>query len=163
MNTFRISFLSEVLEGLKGKEIPRSRLVYLRARLRNRIYNLVVSEFQRQHGKKADLASRIGRDPAQITRWLSSPSNWTLDTISDLMAAMGTEPGLSIALLSEKYKGKDNSVAIRPSPGAMRIVHIGQFKNMSVEQASEQTAQTTPTSVTSYSPQPQQSSAEATQ
>src|ERR1700682_1291738 len=99
MNTSRISFLSEIFEGLKGKKIPQSRLVYLRARLRNRIYDLVVSEFLRQHGKKADLASRIGRDRAQITRWLSSPSNWTLDTISDLMAAMGTEPKLSVELL----------------------------------------------------------------
>jgi hypothetical protein len=134
MNTSRTSFLSEVFEGLKGKRIPQSRLVYLRARLRNRIYDLIASEFLRQHGKKVDLASRIGRDPAQITRWLSSPSNWTLDTISDLMAAMGTEPEFSVAVLSEKKKARDEPVhrALKPDNvlveklNALPIPH-GQF------------------------------------
>jgi transposase-like protein len=100
MDTSPTSFLSEIREGPKGREIPKHKLAYFRARLRNRIYDLVVSEFARQQemtgATKADLARRIGRDPAQLTRWLSSPSNWTLDTISDLMTAMGTEPQFAV-------------------------------------------------------------------
>ncbi|MGH7813214.1 MAG: helix-turn-helix domain-containing protein [Candidatus Binataceae bacterium] len=106
MITSPTSFLSEILEGIGGKEIPPHQLAYFRVRLRNRIHDLVVSEFgRRQKVKKAtkmDLARRIGREPAQITRWLSAPSNWTLDTISDLMIAMGTEPALGVESLAER-------------------------------------------------------------
>ena len=96
METSPTLFLSEILEGIEGQEIPKHKLAYLRARLRNRIYDLVLSEFVRlqkdKGATKADLARRIGRDAALISRWLSAPSNWTLDTVSDLLAAMAAEP-----------------------------------------------------------------------
>jgi len=106
MDTSPISFLSEILEGIEGEEIPKHKLAYFRARLRNRIYDLVVSEFallqEQKNATKADLARRIGRDAAQVSRWLSAPSNWTLDTISDLLIAMASEPKLGIDLLKDK-------------------------------------------------------------
>src|SRR5208282_3088978 len=37
---------------------------------------------------KKELAIRLGKDPAQITRWLSAPSNFELDTLSDILLAM---------------------------------------------------------------------------
>jgi hypothetical protein len=106
MDTSPTSFLSEILEGIEGKEIPKHKLAYFRARLRSRIYDLVVSEFdqlqKQENATKADLARRIGRDAALISRWLSAPSNWTLDTISDLLIAMASEPKLGIDLLKDK-------------------------------------------------------------
>jgi hypothetical protein len=63
-----------------------------------------LSEFARQESEnetsRADLARRIGRKPEQITRWLGSPGNWTLDTVSDLLLGMGLELGLSIKSIS---------------------------------------------------------------
>ena len=80
------SFLHEIENFLV---IPLEKLAYFRARLQDRIYDLIVREFLRkvEAGEitKADLAERIDKDPAQITRYLASPSNWTLDTISDLL------------------------------------------------------------------------------
>ncbi len=38
---------------------------------------------------KAFLARRLGKDPAQINRLLAAPGNWTIETYSDLLLAMG--------------------------------------------------------------------------
>jgi hypothetical protein len=73
--------------------IPLGTLAYLRAELRNLFHELVLVEFVRQkesgslHGAK--LARRIGKDAAVLTRLLGGPGNWTLDTVSDLLAGMG--------------------------------------------------------------------------
>jgi hypothetical protein len=36
---------------------------------------------------KADLARSLGKEPSQITRWLGSTGNLTLETLSDLLFA----------------------------------------------------------------------------
>lgn len=99
------SFLSEILEGEK---IPLGKLAYFRERLRNRLYDLVINEFLKQEKTKnltrADVARRIGRRREQVTRWFGAPGNWTIDTVSDLMLAMGTEPNFSIGSLREEEK-----------------------------------------------------------
>lgn len=103
-------FLSEILEGEK---IPLGKLAYFRERLRNQLYELVITEFLDQEKTKnltrAELARRIGRRPEQITRWLGAPGNWTIDTVSDLMLAMGTEPELSIADLSDQQPDNNHA------------------------------------------------------
>jgi transcriptional regulator with XRE-family HTH domain len=70
-------------------------IVYFRTRCRNRFYQAVVAYFaaQAQHKglTQVELAKLLGKDAAQINRWLSGPGNWTLDTISDLLLAMNAE------------------------------------------------------------------------
>jgi transcriptional regulator with XRE-family HTH domain len=117
MDTSPTSFLSEILEGIEGSEIPKHKLAYFRARLRNRIYDLVISEFaklQEEKGvSKADLANRIGRDAAQISRWLSAPSNWTLDTISDLLIAMRAELQLGVQVVGAQVQSSEPHLAAK--------------------------------------------------
>jgi len=88
----QMSFLSEILEW---KPIPEDKLVYFRERLRNRLPSAILDAFikrAKQKGlKQCDLATRIGRTRAQITRWFSTPSNLTLDSISDLMVGLGMD------------------------------------------------------------------------
>ena len=88
----QMSFLSEILEG---KPIPEDTLVYFRERLRDRLHSAILEAFirrSRENGlKQADLAIRIHRTRAQITRWFSTPSNLTLDSISDLMVGLGMD------------------------------------------------------------------------
>lgn len=96
-------FLSEILED---KPIPIGKLSYFRERFRDHLYELVVEEFLKREAeglKRADLARRIGRRPEQITRWLNSPGNWTLETVSDLVLAVcKAEPKVRLQPLSDR-------------------------------------------------------------
>ena len=75
-------------------KLPRE-MHYYRQRLKNRVFNTLVSFFEREarlNGiTKKDVAARLDRDPAQITRWLSSPGNLTLESISDILFALEAE------------------------------------------------------------------------
>lgn len=105
MNTSQKSFLSDVLNV---DRIPIGKLAYFRGRLTNRIHALVLEEFdllsKADKINKAQLAKRIGREPAQVTRWLGSPGNWTIETFSDLLLAMGYEPTISVRNLAGAAK-----------------------------------------------------------
>ena len=80
--------------------VPDRTLWFYRGRLQHRIYDLIVEEFYRQEDlgeiTKAAVARRLGRRPEQITRWLAAPSNWELDTISDLLVGLRVPPVLTI-------------------------------------------------------------------
>lgn len=84
-------FLSEILEG---KPIPEDKLVYFRERLRDRLHSAILAAFQeraKKGFKQSDLAERIHKKRAQITRWFSTTSNLTLDSVSDLMVGLGMD------------------------------------------------------------------------
>jgi hypothetical protein len=87
-----MSFLSEILEW---KPIPEDKLVYFRERLRDRLHAAILDAFlvrSSERGlKQKDLATRIHRAEGQITRWLSTTSNLTLDSVSDLMVGLAMD------------------------------------------------------------------------
>ena len=87
------ALLSEVHDW-KAK-IPREKLFYFRARLRQRFYAYLLTKFTQVENdeglKKSALARRIGKRNEQITRLLGGPNNLELDTISDLLIGMKAE------------------------------------------------------------------------
>ena len=84
-------------------------IFYFRQRQKNRFYQALVAHFSKlaesEGLSKRDLATLLGKDPSQITRWLSGPGNWTSDTISDLLLAMGAELDFDIVSLSDSSIG----------------------------------------------------------
>ncbi len=85
-------FLSEIGSGLT---IPVGKLAYFQERAHNNWYNYVLTKFleKERTGEltRAQLARRIGRSPAVITRLLGAPGNWTLDTVTDLLLGIAAE------------------------------------------------------------------------
>ncbi|MBL9011120.1 MAG: helix-turn-helix transcriptional regulator [Alphaproteobacteria bacterium] len=83
------------MENTSNNELSIRDLNYYRQRYKNRVFTGLVEFFAKEAETlgvtKRDLAARLQRDPSQITRWLSSPSNLTLETISDLLFALGAE------------------------------------------------------------------------
>ena len=123
MTTSQISFLSEILDG---SPIPINKRAYFQERLKNRLYHLIVSEFQRMNKDKKftqkDLAVRIGKGTDQINRLLSSPGNWTLDTVSDLLIGIASaELEIEIMPISQR--------APRNSHKPQWIINFQQIKN----------------------------------
>jgi hypothetical protein len=86
-------------------QLSKKQVGYYRARLKNRVHQLVLEQFLKLEDgglSRAELARRIYKRPEIITRLLGSPGNWTLDTLSDLMLAMGYEPALSVYNLAHE-------------------------------------------------------------
>lgn len=90
--THQTPFLSEIESG---NPIPIGKLAYLRERTRLRLYDFIVSKFIDQSKKagltQAELGRRVRKSPEVVNRLLGAPGNWTLDTISDLLAGIGAE------------------------------------------------------------------------
>jgi transcriptional regulator with XRE-family HTH domain len=85
MTTSPTSTLSEPHGASK---VPRSTLAYFRARLKHRIYSVIIKEFKKSSLTQADLARRLDMEPAQLSRLLAGPANLTLETVSDTLFAI---------------------------------------------------------------------------
>lgn len=79
----------------ENKRLTDREIFYFRQRNKNKVFQSVVAFFAREAEKrgltKSEIAEALGKDRSQITRWFSGPGNWELDTISDLLLAMGAE------------------------------------------------------------------------
>jgi transcriptional regulator with XRE-family HTH domain len=116
MTISQTSFLSEILSGgeasLTGSVIPAGQRGYFQERLKGRVYSLIVGAFLKQQKlnpnlTQKDIAKRLDKRPEQINRWLSGPSNWTLETISDLLLAIsGAEPSLGVSPLRAETRNQ---------------------------------------------------------
>lgn len=87
------SFRSE-LES--GGPYSAATLAYFAARHRNKLYDLILRKFSDRASSdrqftQAELARRIGKDPATVNRWLSNPTNWRADTFSTLLLGIAGE------------------------------------------------------------------------
>lgn len=94
--------------------------IYFQERLRHRLYDLVLREFERYlsagHTRR-QLAKRLGKRPEQISRWLAGPGNLTLDTLSDLLLGLS---GGELAMFVEHPAEKPRQSPRLPAP----LVHL---------------------------------------
>lgn len=89
----------------RTSRLTEREIFYFRQRYKNRVFQAVAAFFAaRAEGglTKSELAARLGKDPAQVTRWFSGPGNWTLETVSDLLLAMNAEMSSEVLELHAK-------------------------------------------------------------
>jgi transcriptional regulator with XRE-family HTH domain len=77
-------------------------------RNKNRVYEAVIKAIEAACEKEGltrrELAERIGKDQGQLSRLLSGPGNWTLDTISNLLYAIRAEMDFKVVHVSDRAK-----------------------------------------------------------
>ncbi|MDX0911906.1 hypothetical protein GOE02_21545 [Sinorhizobium medicae] len=80
---------SSILAEPQGEErLSPKTLAYVSEAAREQLYDLVVRTCIETGVTKAVLAKRLGKDPAQISRLLGAPGNWTIDTCAELLFAI---------------------------------------------------------------------------
>lgn len=62
----------------------QSELTYLKVARRMRIAIQIADAMEEQHISKKELAQKMGRQPSEITKWLSGDQNFTSDTLTEL-------------------------------------------------------------------------------
>jgi hypothetical protein len=86
--------------------MKRRDVAYYRQRQKNHVFTALVAFFaeeaERRGVTKKQLAEALSKEPSQITRWLSAPSNFELDTLSDLLLALGAEMDHRIVRFTER-------------------------------------------------------------
>lgn len=79
-------------------------------RNRNLVYEEVMRAIEEAAAKegitKSEIAKRLGKPASQISRWLSGPSNWTLDTVSHLLFAVNAEMDYSAIFHKDRKQSK---------------------------------------------------------
>lgn len=81
-------------------QIDERELRFYRRYHQNQIFNEIVGYFASLAEKgeltKSDIAKKLRKHPSQITNWFTEPGNFSIDTISDLLVAMGAAMDITV-------------------------------------------------------------------
>ena len=107
---------------------PKELSVYGYARARDLAFDAVCGLWRRRRSEgmtQKELADRIGRDPAWVSRYLQGPGNWTLRTIGAFVEALRGEIEINIHVAEEPIRGGRNSDAYSGYGFQMRAPSAG--------------------------------------
>jgi hypothetical protein len=104
------------MKAISEGEIQQYWVSYFREHYRGLVHDQILEAFdawKRQGNNRATLAKKLGRRPEQVTRWLAAPSNFEIDTVSDIALAMGCLPTITLEPIDSQPANHNG-----PRPGA---------------------------------------------
>jgi DNA-binding phage protein len=120
------TYLQEQLNSasyLEDAELSPAILGYFHAMSQDEAHDLILELFDRlsreKNITKAFIARRLHKQPEQVTRWLSAPGNWTMDTFTNLAVALGHKPKLGLESL--EAVSQNNDTEADPVEGAQPL------------------------------------------
>lgn len=91
------------MTSLVDEPIPEREFVYLSERLRNRLFDCILSALAERvrfnNFNKSIVARRMNKNIGQVSKLLSYPSNLTIDTLSRILAALGADLTIGYTLI----------------------------------------------------------------
>jgi len=85
MNDSNENYSSPLIDGLLGK-ITSAEL--LKTKVKMQIAARIADILQQKDWGKKQFATRLSKQPSEITKWLSGTHNFTIDTLSDICHAL---------------------------------------------------------------------------
>lgn len=122
-------------QELDADTIPASALAYVGQRAKNSYYHFVMSKFREHKVTQAQLARKIGKNPAQMNRLLASPGNWTIETIAVLLAGICSEevvPSSSPFAGRARANGRAYDLPKNDSPKLLQSGSVTSNKDISL-------------------------------
>jgi hypothetical protein len=98
-------------------KISRGTLGYIRTRVQQWAYNLLITEFKKSGISQADLGRRLDKTADVISRMLSRPANWELDTFSAVIFALTG----GLLTFDVRYPAKQDVVPLVPQIQAAQM------------------------------------------
>ena len=84
--------------AISGREpISSAAMAWVSSRTRNNFFDYVHQKLRLAEAEgltRKQLACRMGKSPTCLSHILSSPSNWTLDTVSELLVGIANEEAI---------------------------------------------------------------------
>lgn len=82
----------------KNEALPKRLRSYYQQRFQQQVFARIAKAFAERAEtldiKKSTIAALLDKDPGQVNRLLSHPTNLTLDTLSDIALALNFEPNV---------------------------------------------------------------------
>lgn len=79
---------SILAKPIGDEKISKRSIGYASESAREELFDLVLRNCVESGVTKATLARRLDKDPAQVSRLLGAPGNWTIDTVAELLFAI---------------------------------------------------------------------------
>lgn len=107
---------NSIVSDLECLPIPLGTRAYIGQRARNNYYDFVMEKYRESKLSQAMLARRTGKHPAQINRMLANPSNWTIETVAILLAAICAEELIpsSTPFAGRARRNSNQATALQP-------------------------------------------------
>jgi hypothetical protein len=101
---------------------------YINARIRQRAYDVVIREFKKSGINQATLARRWGKSADVVSRFLSRPGNWEINTWTEaLFAISGAVPTFGVAHVHAAVVAEPTRVKPSTSTASFTLRYENKF------------------------------------